>query len=844
MAMGVKNAAPTFQRMMNNVLLGLQGIMCFVYIDDLVIYGKNLNDHNNKLKSILERLQQYKLKVNPQKCDFLQKEINFHGHVISRTGVKPDPKKIDAISRFPIPKTFKEIKSFLGLASYYRKFIDNFAQTVHPINKLLRKNVQYNWSTECNDAFLLIKEKLTTAPILIHPDFSKPFIVRTDASQYAIGAILSQGKLREDLPIAYMSKALNRHEVRWATVEKELIAIIYALRLFRPFIYGRRCTIVTDHQALVWIMNNKNPASRLFRWKLELSEYDFDIIHKPGIMNANADALSRIYYSPEEILGQKHTEDTPQPAPTANIRATTRSRLREKEESRVETDLPQADGMACSMQYDERTHITESDVVHFKHAPNAHTRYIYVVSDAYTYPCTYVQHTSIFSYEEGKTIPIDTHSLAVYCSSACNDMKLNDIWTNVKGYISTNWSELSNLFIFINQSDHNFFLKIKSILNNFFCNWDIQIQLVTNRIVILTLEEEKKEVLKSFHDNILGGHLGIQATFEKMKKQYFWTNMYKDIKAYVSNCVECKKNKFTTHTKMPMAITSTASKAFEKIVMDCVGPIQESRQGNRFMVTFQDELTKYAMCIATPNITAFSVAKIFIEDIILKHGIPSVLMSDKGTNFMSEMFQEVCKILKISHVTATVAHPQTVGQIERYHRTLSQYLRIYTDKNKDDWDEWIPFALFAFNTATHSSTKYTPHYLVYGFDVEIPDNLKSKAQPVYNYENYVSILKNKLKISHEIARKNLILRKENNKRHYDKTHGQPIEVKIGDLVLLIKETKNHKFDSIYEGPYEVLDVPSTENCLIKIKNKSKLIHKNKLKLFNSSSEEPHGAHIV
>lgn len=288
---------------------------------------------------------------------------------------------------------------------------------------------------------------------------------------------------------------------------------------------------------------------------------------------------------------------------------------------------------------------------------------------------------------------------------------------------------------------------------------------------------------------------------------------------------------------MPMKITSTAHRPFEKLIMDCVGPIAESRNGCKFMVTFQCDLSKYATAVATSNITAFTVAQAFVEHVVCKHGLPEVLLSDNGTNFVSSMFQEVCKTLKITHITATVAHPATVGAVERYHKTLATYLRIYTDKEKDSWDEWLPYALFVYNTTKHNSTKYTPHFLVYGFDVEIPSNLKVNPNPIYNYENYASILRNRLKTAHELAKQNILASKEHNKKYYDRKK-HPENFSVGDMVLVLNENKNHKFEELYLGPFEVLEVPSEENCLIKMGRKSKLLHKNKLKMAEKYEIDP------
>lgn len=209
MPFGLKNAPATFQRVMDNVLTGLTEDHCLVYLDDIIIHASSLEEHELKLRNILKRLRDYNLKLQPDKCEFLRKEVAYLGHIISDQGIKPNPDKIKAVQNFPQPKTTKQIKAFLGLAGYYRRFINNFSDITKPLTKLLKKNAKYIWTEECTKAMEKCKELLTTAPILQYPDFEKEFIVTTDASQYAIGGILSQGKVGGK-PIAYASRTLNQ----------------------------------------------------------------------------------------------------------------------------------------------------------------------------------------------------------------------------------------------------------------------------------------------------------------------------------------------------------------------------------------------------------------------------------------------------------------------------------------------------------------------------------------------------------------------------------------------------------------------------------------------------------
>ena len=293
MPFGLKNAPATFQRLMDRVLTGLQGIELFVYMDDIVVYGNSLEDHSRKLRALLGRLKSAGLTLQPDKCHFLKKEITYLGHVITQSGVKPDPRKIEAVKDFPVPRSQKNVKQFLGLIGYYRRFIQDFAKIAKILNNLLKKGNRFQWTRAHQKAFEILRDKICREPILQFPKFDEIFIVTTDASNFALGAVLSQGTIGRDLPISFASRSLNPAEINYFTTEKELLAIVWAVQHFRPYLYGRKFTLVTDHRPLIWLHNLKDPISRMARWKIKLSEYEYEIVYKPGSANINADALSR-----------------------------------------------------------------------------------------------------------------------------------------------------------------------------------------------------------------------------------------------------------------------------------------------------------------------------------------------------------------------------------------------------------------------------------------------------------------------------------------------------------------------------------------------------------------------
>jgi hypothetical protein len=261
-------------------------------MDDILKIRETLNEHNSKLRAVFQKLREFNLKTEPDKCEFL-KELNYLGHIVTAEGVKPDDKKIEAVVKFPTPQSQKDIKSLLGLAGYYRKFIADFSAIARPLTNMLKKENEWNWTEKEQTSFDLLKFKLTNTPLLQYPDFSKPFVLTTDASGYAVGAILSQGKLGQDKAMTYASRTLNKAELYYATVEKELLAIVWACKHFRPYLLGLKFRIVTDHKGLTWIFNVKDPSSRLMRWKLLFEEYDYEIQYRPGQRNCNGDSLSR-----------------------------------------------------------------------------------------------------------------------------------------------------------------------------------------------------------------------------------------------------------------------------------------------------------------------------------------------------------------------------------------------------------------------------------------------------------------------------------------------------------------------------------------------------------------------
>ena len=294
MPFGLCNAPSTFQRLMELILAGLHWETCLIYLDDVVVFGRTWEEHMLRIREVLSRLLRANLKLNPEKCQFFRKSVSFLGHIISDQGVSTDPDKVRAITQWPTPTSPEELRSFLGLASYYRRFIHKFAEIAAPLHRMQDKNSKFQWSEQCQEAFQSLKQKLSSAPVLAFPNPKDTFILDTDASDVGIGSVLSQVQDGVERVISYGSRTLSKSEKNYCVTRKELLALVYFMRQFRSYLLGHPFLVRTDHSSLCWLSQFKEPEGQLARWIEQLQKFDFQIEHRKGRDHTNADALSRI----------------------------------------------------------------------------------------------------------------------------------------------------------------------------------------------------------------------------------------------------------------------------------------------------------------------------------------------------------------------------------------------------------------------------------------------------------------------------------------------------------------------------------------------------------------------
>ncbi|CAF4468437.1 unnamed protein product, partial [Didymodactylos carnosus] len=295
MPFGLTNAPATFQRLMDLVLRGLKWSCCMVYLDDVIIYSPTFEQHLKDIDDVLKRIKTSGLTLKPSKCFFCHQELKYLGHIVSAQGIRPDPEKLEAVRSFPIPSKTKDVRAFLGLTGYYRRFIKNYAEVAEPLFDSIREkhNPIFVFTPERQLAFELLKERLIAAPIVTYPNFDYPFMLQLDACDYGLGAVLAQNIEHREHVIAYASRTLQPCERKYSAPERECLAIVWGTQHFRPYLEGRPFEVWTDHRSLQWLRSIKDPTSRLARWAMKLDAYDMVIKHRPGKANSNTDTLSR-----------------------------------------------------------------------------------------------------------------------------------------------------------------------------------------------------------------------------------------------------------------------------------------------------------------------------------------------------------------------------------------------------------------------------------------------------------------------------------------------------------------------------------------------------------------------
>lgn len=643
MPFGLKNAPATFQRMMNHVLSDYINKICVIYMDDILVFSVTIKEHFESLNKIFKRLNEFNLKVQLDKCKFLTKYTEFLGHIITPEGITPNPEKIKAIKNLKLPGSVKQIKSFLGLTGFYRKFIKNYSTIANPMIKYLRKNTHINMrDQEYIDSFDKLKTLLTTYPVLAYPEFDKEFVLTTDASDIAIGAVLSQ----KGRPISYASRTLNSAERNYHTLEKELLAIVWSVKYFRPYLYGRKFLVRTDHQPLKWLYSLKEPNSRIIRWKIMLGEFEFDVEYLKGKDNKVADFLSRI--------PKPNVEDE------ENLDIKSLFELTDSDMSTVH-----------SANEDLNEHFLISETV-----VNKYRKQIRILNQK-------EKETEIL-YNKYKIIYIERNDLP-------NDHYLNDIFRRElnKGTVGI-YSELGD-------SEYNI---VQNKLIQLFSN-DSNLKFIKCTKLAVDVENVERLLQVIENNHIETNHRGVVENFEELKFKYFYPNLVKYINKYINNCQLCAENKYDRKPfRKYFNFTETPNRP-NQIVHADIFHVHK----NYFLTTI-DRFTKLGSAHRLSDKNMCTI-KTKLDERISYLGKPETLILDN--EFNNTYIKLFCSERNINaHFTTPNSHTGN-SDVERLHSTLLEHIRIIKRSNENmSIEELVIRAIGYYNNSIHSTIGIKP----------------------------------------------------------------------------------------------------------------------------------------
>lgn len=609
MPFGLVNAPSVFQRTINKILHEAKVKYALVYMDDVLIPARDVSEGMQRLEEVLQLLEKGGLTLKLNKCHFFLDTIDFLGYEVNSDGIRPGQRKTEAVSKFREPSNQHELRQFLGLSGYFRRFIKGYALIATPMTDLLRKDAKWGWGEAQKCAFNKIKEMLIDRPVLALYNHNAETQVHTDASKDGLAGILLQTNSNGVFqPVSYFSRKTNAEEQKLHSYDLETLAVVASLNRFRVYLMGIEFKIFTDCNALRSTLVKRDLIPRVARWWIQLQEFNCTIEYRPGSRMTHVDALSR------------------NPVDACTVES-------EKCFDVFATECCEEDWIATVQSADEEA-----------------KRIKEILAD-----------------------PASVHVIDVH-----------------KNY------KLKNNRVYRIEGDEIKWLVPKGV------RW---------------------QVLKMNHDDV--GHCGYDKTLQRIRKNYWFPKIRKFVKKYVTSCLEC------AHHKAPggkreggLHPIDKPSVPFHTLHADHLGPFIKSKKGNCYVLVLVDGFTKYVIVKPVRDTKSATTIKV-LKDHVSCFGVPTRLITDKGTSFTSGAFKEFTTSYGIKHIINAVATPRANGQVERFNRTILEALSTSTHgKDEKCWDEQVPHIQLGLNTTTHKVTRKTPSELLFGF------NIKNKSEGI------------------------------------------------------------------------------------------------------------------
>ena len=757
MSFGLTNAPAHFSRCMDVLLAGLHWRCASVFIDDVVVYSNSFKEHLGHLDEVFGRLREFEVKVKPSKCQLFKDELTYLGHQITKEGINPITDKVEAINKIPPPKTLKELRSYIQKCNYYRRFIKDFSKICNPLRVLTKKECQpfkgWKEGSEEHAAFLKLRDVLTSAPVLKHPQHNKPYFIEVDACKEGIGATLMQEHPPEEgtstkprkHPVHYASRRLTATERGMDASHAEACGVIWALNHFRHYIAGVNTTVLTDHGPLTWLLNTDHKNTPLSKYAARLQQWSahVKIVYKPGRYNSGADATSRLAVKMRSDK-VKHLDDLI--APDSYVGP---------EESRFAVS---ASTTGINPPWDEGKNVVSKDDVLFRLKSAQH-------DDANTFEIIRILNLDEESDELGEQA-----------------RQIRKMYEEKDGL----------LFRTDKRGKHP--------------EGDMRLYVPVSM---------RKMILEYLHDHRLSAHVGKTKVLRTFRKRFYWPGATKEIEEYVRTCPGCQKYNATKRYKQGRYLPKNIQLPFHTLSIDICGPFPYHK-GYRYCLTIVDCFSRWPILLPVKSKSALDVASAIVQFVIYDHGCPRRILTDQGGEFENEILHHICDLLGIEKIKTSPYHPQTNSNAERIHRFIKKAVAILVEGNQQ-WPSALKDVAFAYRVTAVDGVGYSPFEIIYGREPVLPVDLFTRSDldmriSVNQYQ--VPHLESMRSVWKSIAQEQETRLDKLSQSMWDE--GNEVNFEVGDFALVYMPPKiegrgTGKITSNFRGPFKVISISQNTN---------------------------------
>lgn len=745
---GMSNAPPHFSRCMDMVLSGLHWTTCCVFIDDLVIFSKSFDEHLNDLRTVLKRLEEYEVKVKPEKCSLFASSVQYLGHILSREGIEPIRARVEAITKIKPSRSLTELRSFLATCQYYRRFVKNFAKIAAPLYERLKKeNLPFkSWEPGSKEdkAFETLKETLTSAPVLRLPNYEEPYFLSVDASKEGYGAVLEQefldetGKKRRH-PVHFASRRTTPREARLESTHREASAVVWALHYFRYYIQGLPTTVFTDHGPLTWLMSTEFKNTPLAKYAARLQEWQRNVVikYKPGRSHGNADGPSRLPVNMERDVLDADDVIIPDSYVGSLIRLA-QDKTKPVWEQTYSEKLTDTDFLAevRKGQKKERASRMIMEYLTKGEAPGARIEEIdtlkaasqqYLVKDGLLYRVTEMRRHAKAPLERVEQL---------YVPASC-----------------------------------------------------------------------RERVLTALHEHPTAAHIGRSKMVSLLARRFYWPKYVEEVGEWVKTCPLCQRYKTVKPRNRGVLHPKGYVGPFHTLCVDIVSGFPTS-QGYKYILTMVDTFTRWVHLVPLRNKEKDTIVDAIYYKIVLLHGCPRRILSDGGGEFENDIMNRLCERFGIRKRKTSPYHPQTNSQAERLHRHIPKTLAILAHAHPKDWPKYLPEVEFAYRCSPIGGVGFSPFEMIFGREPVLPVDVFTSSELSLRVDRRRYQLEHPIRMKEiwdmvgKISRANSAKQKE-----MQEALAKPVMYSVGQKVLLYRDPQvqgPRKLESPWNGPFKVL----------------------------------------